>query len=840
MSSLPLLLLLAQVGAPTSIPGSTPVHLGITLRLTHAEELATLRTAQSTPGAPEYRRWLSPAEFGARFGQPAATYEGLASFLAEGGLAVERSPNRLFLQATGTAAQVQALLGARLGPVAGKPASVHTLLSTPRFPNAFAAQVLDVSGLDTRVRYQRRLLAPDGTKMMGPQDLRRFYGLQPLLAQGYVGQGQKLAVLSTATEPGKGPDAVAIRWYLRNVSDARAPYLEHVIANPGLDYDTQPGVAEEFTLDVEMQSVGAPGADRIVLVVAPASEVFTTGAQEIVNALPETTAVSISLGLCEGYALQNDHTSGRDEIGALRQAVTQGLVEGQTWSAATGDNGANDCQGGNTAAVDFPSVIPEMVAVGGTMLSAPQWNANHALLGYQQEVTWNGGAQGGAGGGGLSTLFPRPAYQQSLGLAGTGRSVPDIALIAGAPGVAVGSYSPPGPLSPTMGTSVASPVSAGIFALIASRTGCRLGDVHPALYQLGQAQQDGGTAVFHDITAGNLNQGGVTGPSATPGYDSATGWGALDVAALAEAWPGCPLPPDAGLDDGGVVDAGGPFDAGPLTPYLPCEFLACDGGTSCLTVADGPSGCLQPCDPTAATESCPTATICSDQTAFTPMLPGACVPGCRTTADCAEKPGSLCAPCDHVCVRPGAANAAIGDECSDNTHCPSMGFCFASRLFNGGYCSMSCKRGTAAGGVCSCPTGSVCGEIGPFGETACLKECGYVGQDCGRDGYVCQPQTSGSLACLPACRVLTYGSQTFDTCNYLGTSEACDEPSGLCGGPKPRPVPDAGTPDPAPVNVAALGDQLGPVNKACGCSSAGASQVGVLALAALLLRRRRA
>lgn len=831
---LTLILHLALLAGPPmalpSLPAGTPVHLGISLRFTHAEELESLRRDQQDPRAKDFRRWLTPKEFGERFGQPDGLYAELGQWLRQAGLTVTPYPNRLFVGAQGTAQQVEALLGARLGPVQGRPASVHQLLSSPRLPPAFAPVVLNISGLDTRIRYQRRLQTPMGDTTMGPQDLRHFYGLQPLLDQGYVGQGQKLAVLSTAAPPGMAPNPVAITYYLRNVAGSRAAFVTHVIPNPQNDVDDQPGSDVEFAMDVEMQSVAVPGAESLTLVVAPSSEVFTTGANEIVNHLPQTTAVSISLGICEANQLRVNQMLGFDEIAAMRQAVIQGVTEGQTWSAASGDNGANDCQNGGSPSVDYPSSIPEMVSLGGSQLSSPVWNAHQALTGYQQEATWNDGARGGAGGGGVSSVFAMPAYQAGLGLPGHMRSVPDLALMAGVPAVAVAATVPPGPMDPVQGTSAASPLSAGFFALIASRVGCRLGDVHATLYALGAAQMDGGVRVFHDITTGNLNNGGVTGPVAGPGYDTATGWGSLDVAAIAAAWPPCPTT----LPDGGVLDAG----ALVLVPYLPCEFLSCDGGTTCTTLPDGPSACVRTCNLSKPT-GCPQASVCSGTTIFSPSGRGACVAGCSADLDCAEQPGTVCSLCAHTCVATGQAAAKIGDTCTNDTDCPSGGFCASSRMFPGGYCAMDCSASAAAGEVCSCPSGAVCGTVGR-GGSLCLAGCKSVGQACGgRDGYVCQPQTSSPPTCLPACELLHYGNnQTFDSCSFLGSDQACDVATGICGGPVP--VVDAGGFDagpPEPVIIPAYSEDLGARNKPCGCSAGGAGQVGLLALVALLWRR---
>ncbi len=844
--------------SPKEVPAETPVHLGVTLRQTHLAELEALRRGQQDPSSPLYHHWLGPEEFGARFGQPKATYGHVADWLGSTGMTVKLAPNRTFLEATGTAAEVEKLLSIRLRQVEGKPPSVHAPDRRPTFPAEIAPLVVHVAGLDTRVHLRRRINEQAGAPpALGPQDLRRFYGVQPLLDRGYVGQGQALVVLSTAEAPGNGPNPVDIQYFLSNVSDARAAFVQRVLPNPQNDVDMQQGGGVEFELDVEMQSVASPGAESITLEVSPASEVFTTGAQDIANNLPGATAVSVSLGTCEP-AEQQMAAQGMDEAAALREAVVQGVTEGQTWSAASGDSGADDCQDGQTVAVDFPSSIPEVVAAGGSEIPNPAWDQNSALPAWQPEVVWNDGQQGGAGGGGQSILYPPPAYQEGFGL--TGRSVPDIALIAGLPGVATDSTLP-GQLFPVEGTSVASPLSAGIFGVIASRVGCRLGDVHAVLYALGHAQADGGTVVFHDITKGNVSYDGVTGPSAGPGFDSASGWGSLNVEAIADAWPSCSPPlldggsADAGLD-GGAADGGNAYDAGTTTdggvlpgvPYSQCGFIACDGGTLCTTLPEGPSACTVACNPADA-GSCASGTICPNDALFDVDGGGACVPGCLTNADCASQPGTVCSGCEAVCVPGGNASAKIGDACQTSTDCPSGSYCLNQHGFsNGGYCTEACYPNVPASDPCACPGTSIC--LQSFAGDFCVATCADPGKACAqRPGYLCQIQDVGGGACLPACGILNFNGQTFDTCQVLGSSQPCDVDSGYCGGPAKDAgidagptVPDGGTIDAGHAVGGDAGSGTPHKAKGCGCSpdeNSPAAALWLLAIAAAAMLRRR-
>jgi hypothetical protein len=828
MVALAFALHLAVFSAATlSVPKDTPVHLGI-----------ALKHAQVDPHSREYRRWLTPREFGARFGQSSANLGKVQEWLRGAGFTTEVSPNHWFINAYGTAGAAEALFKVKLLRVEGEADAVHRVSAKPQIPANLNAVILGVSGLDTRVRLKHHMNIPGyPTPSFGPQDLRRQYNAQTLHNMGYVGQNLKTVVLSTALPPGTEVNPLDIQYFYTNISDVKAPLVINTIFNPSRDYDRQRGGASEFELDLEMHSVGVPGAAQITLEVSPASQVFTIGANDIVNNFPDAAAVSVSLGLCEAGERQNDIATGTNEINIMHQAVTQGTMEGQTWSAASGDNGANDC-GDGSLSVDFPSTIPEMIAAGGTQPSSSNpFNANGAILMWTDETTWN--QFGGATGGGVSSVFAIPDYQLPLMNLSTSRMTPDIALIAGGPGVVTDSSGLPGQLDPVLGTSVASPLSAGFFALIASYQGCRLGDPHAALYQMGLIQADGGTPVFHDITTGNNSVGGVTGPSAGPGFDMTTGWGAFDVAAMAAAWPGCPTTADGGtfpLPDGGPQ----PPDAGiVLDPYDACTYLNCGTGTNCTTIPDGPSACVQLCKMTMG--SCPIAQVCNKDTIYATKDAGTCIPGCSSAIDCVTDAGQqVCSTCEQICVPPGSATAQIGDACTTDMQCPNGAYCSTSRNFPNGYCTMPCALNQASGAACSCPPPSECGTIGRFPTNTCLAPCANIGDVC-RPLYRCQPQKIGVPKCLAACTITTRNGTTFDSCQYNGSGKTCDVDSGICGGPVDNvvdagPPPDAGQPA---IDLTPFSNQLGNQAKTgCGCGAGGLAPFALGLLA--LIRRRRA
>ena len=206
--------------------------------------------------------------------------------------------------------------------------------------------------------------------------------------------------------------------------------------------------------------------------------------------------VSSSWGHCEADLDVNEGTLVRTQIQRL-------VAAGATMSASSGDNGSTDCPlvtGSNQ--VDFPTSVPEVVSVGGTTLTN----------GYQ--TAWGGS------GGGVSTIYAQPAYQSAL--SGTKRRVPDVALLAdpstpfaivhGQFFVSIG------------GTSLASPVFAGLLAAALSENGrtTGLGDIHTDLYNAPDS-------AFQDVISGD------NGFAAGVGYDNVTGLGAPRFGALAAA-----------------------------------------------------------------------------------------------------------------------------------------------------------------------------------------------------------------------------------------------------------------------------------------------------------------
>ncbi|HEX2645967.1 MAG TPA: hypothetical protein VHO95_01955, partial [Candidatus Dormibacteraeota bacterium] len=188
---------------------------------------------------------------------------------------------------------------------------------------------------------------------------------------------------------------------------------------------------------------------------------------------------------------------------------------------------------------------PLVTSVGGTMLTLD--DAGNRL---QPDVVWNdlNTVGGGAGGGGVSSIFERPSFQNGVrSVTGDMRGTPDISLSAAVDGAVVyyhtylprDSQARGGPWHIVAGTSEATPELAGIVAMADQAAGQRLGNINHLLYHLhygnGLVDVTQGNNTFGPFTNSNGVTYTVVGFNAGPGYDLASGLGTVDGAKLVMA-----------------------------------------------------------------------------------------------------------------------------------------------------------------------------------------------------------------------------------------------------------------------------------------------------------------
>jgi uncharacterized protein (TIGR03437 family) len=523
-------------------------------------DLDRLLAEQQTPGSPNYHHWLTPEEYGERFGVSQDDLNKIAGWLQGQGLTIAGvARGRNWIAANGTAAQIEAAFQTEIHTyVADGQRHIANALE-PSVPAAIAGVVQSIRGLNDfyprpAVRAPRYNSA-SGNHYLAPNDLATIYNFLPLYGGGIDGSGQKIAIAGQTQI-----DLSDIRQFRSNYNlPASDPQIVLVpnTRDPGVSQDDLP----EADLDVEWSGAVARNATIIYIY---AGEVM----QAVQYAIDQNLApvISTSYGSCE------PETS-NTEAQTFRAWARQGNAQGITWFSASGDSGGADCDDNRNSglAVDLPTSVPEVTSVGGTEFqesSGLYWNTSNdansaSAISYIPETAWNDppGQDGepSASGGGASVIFSRPSWQYGPGVPNdNARHVPDVSLTASAEhdGYLVYTGGRPAVYG---GTSVPAPAFAGIAALlnqylvsIGVQPG--LGNMNPRLYTLAQTTQ----GVFHDIATGDnivtvpcrarTCSATAVGYNAGPGYDSVTGLGSVDAWNLVTQWNnGTTAPPPSSV-----------------------------------------------------------------------------------------------------------------------------------------------------------------------------------------------------------------------------------------------------------------------------------------------------
>ena len=232
--------------------------------------------------------------------------------------------------------------------------------------------------------------------------------------------------------------------------------------------------------------------------------------------------VALHAAVISVSASDGEHFLTRAEVAAMNAALEQARDQHVTVVASSGDTGAIS-DDGPPRQVSLPASDPLVLAVGGTILDATSPTGT-----YLGEMAWNGGTD--ASGGGYSSLFPRPTYQDGVARIGATRGVPDVAANAD-PSTAMAMEYSDGEFRAATGTSAATPLWAGVIALADQEAGQHLGFVNPAIYAI--ARSPAYHQAFHDVVTGDNSvlwpTGVFVGYNAGPGWDPVTGWGSPDA-----------------------------------------------------------------------------------------------------------------------------------------------------------------------------------------------------------------------------------------------------------------------------------------------------------------------
>jgi uncharacterized protein (TIGR03437 family) len=532
------------------------------LKRTPAQQagIERLLADQQDASSPEYHNWLTPEQFGDRFGISQADMDKIVGWLSAAGFTIDYvARSRTAIGFSGTAEQVRNAFRAPIHRYLVDGRMHFGAASEPWAPEAIAPMIAMFGGLDDLPRSARKpqprplyTNPSDGAHYLTPGDLATIYNINPLYQIGITGAGQTIAVVGASDIKMSDMQTARTTFGLPQ-NDAKVVVVPGY-ADPGFN-----GAESEADLDLQMVGGIAPNATLIYVT----STVFVYSAEYAVdqNLAP---IISMSFGTCASQ-VSSQPLQFADAYRALAQ---QANAQGITWVVSSGDTGAAGCDyGGPTLAtkgldVNIFAAVPEVTGVGGTTFnegSGNYWNSSNSSTAvsarsYIPEKAWNSTASMGkiwSTGGGVCTYFTKPSWQTGPGVPNdNARDVPDIALAAAGDHDGYLVYNE-GNIAVIGGTSASAPVFAGIVALLnqylvstgkQSKPG--LGNINPNLYHLASTNP----GVFHDVTVGDnivpCQSGtkdctsGQFGYKTGPGYDLATGWGSVDAYKLITNWSG--------------------------------------------------------------------------------------------------------------------------------------------------------------------------------------------------------------------------------------------------------------------------------------------------------------
>jgi subtilase family serine protease len=570
---------IAQAG---TVPAGQTVSAKVWLGPNNAAALQALAKAVSDPSSSQYRHYLTHSQYVGQFAPTAAQVASVKTWLAGAGLTVKTvGPDNHYLAVTGPASAASAAFGTQLGLFSVNGNQVQAPTSDVSVPSTVQASVLAVSGLTpvghvvktadlgappgfvnatpcssyynqqmatTLPQYRGRTL-PYAVCGYKPAQFRGTYGVT---GSGLTGAGQTVAITDAFDSSTLLSDANTYATRQGDPAFAGGQFSNRSVPEP------QPGdpdygrVADcggngwygEQTLDVEAVHAMATGANVAYYgarscydddFLAQFANILSDGDASIVtNSWGQPTFVVIGGVL---YITIDENL-----VNAYDSIFEQGDVQGVGFYFSSGDNGDDNAAFG-FAHPDFPAGDPWVTAVGGTSLGINSSNSRTfetgwgtskwALTGstWTQTIPFQYGA-----GGGYSEIFQQPWYQNGIVKNNPtgGRAVPDVAMDADpTTGMLIGEtqnfalssvFGPPGVHYGEFrigGTSLASPLMAGVQAVMQQGLGARFGFANPSLYYLKANEHN--SDVFYDPQGGRVPDFGNVRSDYANGYNASNG-----------------------------------------------------------------------------------------------------------------------------------------------------------------------------------------------------------------------------------------------------------------------------------------------------------------------------
>lgn len=507
------------------LPAAQTVDMAITLPLRNQPGLTNLLKDLYDPTSPRYRQFLTVEEFTEQFGPSVQDYETVIQWANSQGFAIRgTSKNRLVLDVSGTAAQVNAALNVSINQYRD-PKEDRTFYSVDREPTLnLEIPIAHIQGLNNYSIPQ-----PMHKRIKNGTPIANATGSGP--GGSYLASDMRTAYYGSTLLTGAGQCVGLFQFGGYRLSDVNLTF-----ANAGQSYSVPinnvlvSGASasagsddSEQVLDI-VQAIGmAPGLNQVrVYIGTPGNDA------SIFNAMASEN-VCKQLGV--SWSWTPDDPWNDDSI------FEEFAAQGQSVFVASGDDGAYDEP---VSPYFYPAEDVYITAVGGTHLETSYAGGPWAV-----ETAWNNPPYGSAGGISPDN-FPIPSWQQGVATSSNSgslslRNVPDVAMEADLDNYICDLGTCAGGAG---GTSFAAPRWAGFMALInqqATEAGTApkggIGFLNPMIYSIGAGGNY--TTDFHDITSGNNDTNNQpVWYNAVTGYDLVTGWGSPSGQSLIDALAG--------------------------------------------------------------------------------------------------------------------------------------------------------------------------------------------------------------------------------------------------------------------------------------------------------------
>ncbi|HEX3812395.1 MAG TPA: S53 family peptidase [Mycobacteriales bacterium] len=530
------------VGKPAA---TANVTFSVVLPLRSAQTVDQLARAVSDPTSLQYHQYLTPKQFNAQFAPKDSSVKSVSSYLKSQGLKVTgvAAGNR-WVNASGSVAAVNKAFGTSMTTFSHQGTRVTAPAHAASVPTSVKPQIVGITGLDSgsiartnhvtvaktnpSAKAAPKAKAPTPSLCSGywaqhsqtvpqaysgkdsyptyicgytPDQLQSAYNLKKSILNGTDGKGVTVAITDAYGSPTMLADANQYATNQDQPTFAKGQYTQKLF-KPFTMQDECGGEAGwngEETLDVEAVHAVAPGAK----IAYYGAQNCDQGLNDALNYIVQNHSADIVSNSWSSIEALNTAA----DLSQEHSIFLQGAIEGIGFYASTGDNGDNLSAGAPQASPGYPASDPYVTGVGGTSLGIDAagnyefesgWGSDIDRVDTTNYETYTEPLPGefsiGAGGG-TSGAWDQPWYQKKTVPAAlskkyggdAARVSPDVAMNADPyTGFLIGettdgTYGE----SSIGGTSLSTPLFAGLQALASQDLGTSIGSANPTLYALG-------------------------------------------------------------------------------------------------------------------------------------------------------------------------------------------------------------------------------------------------------------------------------------------------------------------------------------------------------------------